>query len=46
MLQYFIDYPNGQLIFTSHNLAPMKLLQHQKKAIDFIKNNKKINTIK
>ena len=36
MLQYFIDYPNGQLIFTSHNLAPMKLLQHQKKAIDFI----------
>lgn len=36
LLEYYVEYLEGQLIFTTHNLSPMEILKHNKKAIDFL----------
>lgn len=36
LLEYFIQNPQGQLIFTTHNITPMQVLSKSKFAIDFI----------
>ncbi|MBE6136070.1 MAG: ATP-binding protein [Erysipelotrichaceae bacterium] len=38
LVEYFLNYTSGQLIFTTHNLGPMELLSEYKlkHAIDFI----------
>jgi len=36
MIDYFLEYGNGQLCFTTHNLSPMPMLKRYKKSIDFI----------
>lgn len=36
LLEYFTEEGKGQLIFTTHNLAPMEVLKRQKHSIDFI----------
>ena len=38
LIEYFISFANGQLIFTTHNLGPMELLDEykMKHSIDFI----------
>ena len=38
LVEYFLDFSNGQLIFTTHNLGPMEVLDASgaKHAIDFI----------
>lgn len=40
LVEYFTNYTNGQLIFTTHNLGPMELLNDykMKHSIDFINN--------
>ena len=35
LVEYVMDYTVGQLIFTTHNLAPMDVLQKAKHSIDF-----------
>jgi hypothetical protein len=36
LIEYIKDYSSGQLIFTTHNLGPMDVLQKCKNAIDFL----------
>lgn len=36
IIDYFIRYGRGQLIFTLHTTGPMNVLRHNKKSIDFI----------
>ena len=36
MIEYFMYYGKGQLIFTTHNLDPMSYLKENKNSIDFI----------
>lgn len=36
LLEYFVQNPKGQLIFTSHNITPMQVLSRCNHAIDFI----------
>lgn len=36
LIQYFMSYADGQLIFTTHNTAPMTLLKTAKHSIDFL----------
>ena len=40
LVEYFTEYTNGQLIFTTHNLGPMEVLDKAEKkySIDFINN--------
>ncbi len=40
LVEYFTEYTNGQLIFTTHNLGPMEVLDKadKKYSIDFINN--------
>ncbi|MBO5578736.1 MAG: ATP-binding protein [Bacilli bacterium] len=47
LIEYFISFAKGQLIFTTHNLGPMELLDEykMKHSIDFI-NGKKITSWK
>ena len=42
LVEYFVTYGNGQLIFTTHNLGPMEVLANtdEKHSIDFINNSK------
>ena len=44
LIEYFLEYTNGQFIFTTHNLGPMEVLDKKgiKHSIDFI--NKQIVT--
>lgn len=36
LLEFFIDEPTGQLIFTTHNITPMQTLNENNHSIDFI----------
>ena len=36
LVEYVMNYAEGQLIFTTHNLAPMDVLQKAKHSIDFL----------
>ena len=36
LIEYACEYAAGQLIFTTHNLAPMDILQKKKHGIDFL----------
>ena len=42
LCDYFVNHAKGQLCFTTHNTAPMRILQSKKNGIDFI-NSKEEN---
>lgn len=42
LLEYLMDYGEGQLCFTTHNVGPMDVLRHHKKSIDFLSEDHKI----
>lgn len=42
LLEYLMDYGQGQLCFTTHNVGPMDILKRSKKSIDFLSIDNKI----
>lgn len=42
LLEYLMDYGEGQLCFTTHNIGPMDILRQHKKSIDFLSVDHKI----
>ncbi len=46
LVEYFVNYSNGQLIFTTHNVGPMEVLKKEKFSIDFLSSNSKITSWK
>lgn len=42
VLEYLMEYGEGQLCFTTHNVGPMDVLKNNKKSIDFLSINHKI----
>ena len=42
LLEYLMEYGEGQLCFTTHNVGPMEVLKRNKKSIDFLSMNGKI----
>lgn len=42
LLEYLMEYGEGQLCFTTHNVGPMDILKQHKKSIDFLSENHKI----
>jgi hypothetical protein len=44
LVEYAMDYADGQLIFTTHNLAPMDVLQKAKHSIDFLSPDSRITS--
>ena len=36
LLEYLMEYAEGQLCFTTHNVGPMDILKQHKKSIDFL----------
>lgn len=42
LIEYFMLYGKGQLVFTTHNTSPMSVLKKNRKSIDFLSNNNKI----
>lgn len=42
LLEYLMEYGEGQLCFTTHNVGPMDVLKHHKKSIEFLSENHKI----
>lgn len=36
LLEYLMEYGEGQLCFTTHNVGPMDILKQHKKSIDFL----------
>lgn len=42
LLEYLMEYGEGQLCFTTHNVGPMDVLKRRKKSIDFLSENHKI----
>lgn len=42
LLEYFMEYGDGQLCFTTHNVGPMDILKQHKKSIDFLSENHQI----
>lgn len=42
LLVYLMEYGEGQLCFTTHNLGPMDVLRKRKKSIDFLSEDHKI----
>lgn len=42
LLEYLMEYGEGQLCFTTHNVGPMDILKRRKKSIDFLSENHKI----
>lgn len=42
LLEYLMEYGNGQLCFTTHNVGPMDVLKRHKKSIDFLSEDNKI----
>lgn len=42
LLEYLMEYGQGQLCFTTHNIGPMDVLKRNKKSIDFLSVNHKI----
>ena len=44
LVDYFRIYSKGQLIFTTHNLGPMDVLQNDKCSIDFLSDDSRITS--
>ena len=44
LVEYVMHYADGQLIFTTHNLAPMDVLQKAKHSIDFLSPDSQITS--
>lgn len=44
IIDYFSEYSNGQLFFTTHNIGPMEVLAKKKHAIDFISSDNQITS--
>ena len=42
LLEYLMEYGEGQLCFTTHNVGPMDILKERKKSIDFLSEDHKI----
>ena len=42
LLEYLMEYGEGQLCFTTHNVGPMDVLKQHKKSIDFLSSDHKI----
>lgn len=42
LLEYLMEYGEGQLCFTTHNAGPMDILKQRKKSIDFLSENHRI----
>lgn len=42
LLEYLMQYGEGQLCFTTHNIGPMDILKQHKKSIDFLSVDHKI----
>lgn len=42
LLEYLMEYGEGQLCFTTHNVGPMDILKRNKKSIDFLSIDHKI----
>ena len=42
LLEYLMEYGDGQLCFTTHNVGPMDILKQNKKSIDFLSEDHKI----
>ena len=42
LLEYLMEYGEGQLCFTTHNVGPMDILKQRKKSIDFLSSDHKI----
>ena len=42
LLEYLMEYGEGQLCFTTHNVGPMDVLKQRKKSIDFLSEDHKI----
>lgn len=42
LLEYLMQYGEGQLCFTTHNVGPMDILKQNKKSIDFLSEDHKI----
>lgn len=42
LLEYLMEYGEGQLCFTTHNVGPMDILKQHKKSIDFLSVDHKI----
>lgn len=42
LLEYLMEYGEGQLCFTTHNVGPMDVLKQHKKSIDFLSVDHKI----
>lgn len=42
LLEYLMEYGDGQLCFTTHNVGPMDILKRHKKSIDFLSENHQI----
>jgi hypothetical protein len=39
-----MEYGEGQLCFTTHNVGPMEVLKRHKKSIDFLSTNGKVTS--
>lgn len=42
LLEYLMEYGEGQLCFTTHNVGPMDVLKQHKKSIDFLSEDHKV----
>lgn len=42
LLEYLMEYGEGQLCFTTHNIGPMDILKKNKKSIDFLSVDKQV----
>lgn len=42
IVEYIMEYSKGQFIFTTHNMAPMDMLQQKKHGIDFLSSDSKL----
>ena len=42
LLEYLMEYGEGQLCFTTHNVGPMDVLRQRKKSIDFLSEDHKV----
>ena len=42
LLEYLMEYGEGQLCFTTHNVGPMDILKQHKKSIDFLSEDHRI----
>lgn len=42
LVEFFMEYGEGQLCFTTHNTSPMSILKHNRKSIDFLSNDNRI----